>query len=301
MRSTFSLDDLQLFHRVVQQGSLRAASKVTGIPSATLSRRIKNLEQNLGCRLLERSAHHFSLTDMGRHYFNQCGPLLDDLQSIAEDLDIDQHSLSGVLKITAPVNLTQQWLGKCFFEFMQAYPKIRLQLVLSNRYENLVEQQFDAAFRIGGLRDNSWIGRRIGCINMGFCATPTYMTAAPTLQHPRDLLQHHLIVADPIDIWALTHQQTGEEFSLTPQAHFRSSDIWVAMDAASANLGVTLVPSYYFTHPHYEHRSLVSVLPEWQGAQRQVNLLYRDRQAISARLRAFIDFVVLWEDKHSFS
>jgi DNA-binding transcriptional LysR family regulator len=289
----------------VQQGGLRLASEATGIPTATISRRIKNLEQELGCRLLERSAHHFSLTDMGRHYFNQCGPLLDDLHAIADELDSDQHNLAGSLKITAPVNLTQQWLGKCFFDFMQAYPKIRLQLVLSGRYENLVEQQFDAAFRVGDPRDNRWIARHLWNTRMVLCASPDYLQLAPAINHPRDLLQQHLIVADYIENWVLTHKASGETFSFTPQAYLRSSDILVALDAAAANLGITLVPNYYF-YPQARppqlpqpHPQLVSVLPEWRGPVRPVNLLYRDREVMSARLRVFIDFVLAWMESYA--
>ncbi len=299
MKSGFSLDDLQLFHRLVQNGSLRAAADATGIPLATISRRLKILERDLGCRLLERSAHHFSLTDMGRHYYDQCGPLLDDLQSIADELETDQHELSGLLKITAPVNLSQQWLGQCFFDFMRAYPKIRLQLVLSNRYENLVEQQFDAAFRVGDLRDNSWIARHIWTTHLGFCASNHYLASAPAIDHPRDLLKHHLIVADPVDAWMLRNTDSNEIFSMTPQAYLRTSDIIVAMDAAAADLGITLVPDYYFSDPKHQHQQLQAVLPSWRGQERPVNLLYRDREVMSARLRAFIDFVLHWMEAHA--
>ena len=165
----------------------------------------------------------------------------------------------------------------------------------------LVEQQFDAAFRVGDLPDNSWIARHVWTMRMGCCAAPEYLKAAPELQHPRDLLQHHLVVADPIDIWTLTNQNTQEKFSLTPQAHFRSSDILVALDAAVANLGITMVPDYYFSNPQYSHRQLIPVLPEWQGPQRPINLLYRDRQVMSARLRAFIDYVIEWMHNYSVS
>jgi len=303
MKPRFSLDDLQLFHKVVQQGGLRLTSEATGIPTATISRRIKNLENDLGCRLLERSAHHFSLTDMGRHYFNQCGPLLDDLHAIADELDNDQHNLAGSLKITAPVNLTQQWLGQCFFEFMQAHPKIRLELVLSGRYENLIEQQFDAAFRVGSLRDNSWIARHLWNTRMALCASPAYLQSSPPVTHPRDLLQHHLVVADYIENWALTHKITGETFSFTPQAHLRSSDILVALGAATAGLGITLIPNYYFYQQCQElptiRPQVVTLLPDWRGPVRPVNLLYRDREVMSARLRTFIDFVLAWMESYA--
>ena len=300
MKSKPSLDDLQLFHDVVQQGSLRAASASLQIPIATLSRRLQKLERSLGCRLLERSAHHFALTEIGRQYFAACGPLLSDLQAVTSHLDEASHGLTGQLRITAPVNLSQQWLGQCFFDFMRRYPGIRLQLQLSNHYENLIEQQLDAAIRVGAPQDTGqWIARPVWQTFLALCASPAYMEKAPPIEHPRDLAQHALVVATPMSPWELTHKPSGEKFSVQPQPHFQSNDIKVALDAVSAGFGILLVPDYYFLQPHDsapQDRSsqLVPVLPEWYGQPRPIYLMYRDREVMSARLRVFVDHVVEW-------
>lgn len=300
MKSTPSLDDLQLFYRVVQQGSLRAAAISTGIPIATLSRRLQTLERSLGCRLLERSAHHFALTDMGQRYYTACGPLIDDLQAVTDHLDDARTSLSGPLRITAPVNLTQQWLGQCFFDFMQRYPGIRLQLVLSNHYENLVEQQFDAAIRVGEPQEStSWIARPVWQTHLALCASPAYLREAPALAHPRDLAQQALVVANPMNHWELTHNGSGEQCTVQPQPFFQCSDIQVALDAVSAGFGIVLVPDYYFLSPRDNLRQLTPVLPDWYGQPRPVYLMYRDRQVMSARLRALVDHVVEWMHKRA--
>jgi len=295
MKTKPSLDDLQLFQFVVQQGSLRAASIKAGIPIATLSRRLQKLERSLGCRLLERSAHHFALTDMGQRYFSACGPLLDDLQAVTEHLDGNRAGLAGPLRITAPVNLTQQWLGQCFFDFMLRYPEIHLQLQVSNHYENLIEQQLDAAIRVGEPQPStSWIARPVWQTRLALCASPAYLQRKPTLAHPRDLAQHALIVATPMNSWDLTHRQSGEVFSVVPQPYFECSDIQVALDAVDAGFGIVLVPDYYFLTPREQRRQLLPVLPDWYGQPRPVYLLYRDRAVMSARLRAFVDHVVAW-------
>lgn len=292
-----SLDDLQLFHLTVQQGSLRAAARALKMPIATLSRRLQALERSLGCRLLERSAHHFALTEIGRRYFTACGPLLNDLQAVTEQLDAVQHELSGPLKVTAPVSLSQHWLGQCFFDFMRRYPNIRLQLVASNQNENLIEQQLDAAIRVGDPQEDNWIARPIWQSHLGLCATPSYLERTPPIAHPRDLARHALIVAQPMSNWQLTHRTTSESFSVQPQPYFQSSDIDVALDAVAEGFGVMLVSHFYITSPRAAERRLVQVLPEWRGQPRQLYLMYRDRQALSARLRAFIDHVVEWMEQ----
>src|SRR5688572_20292580 len=119
MKYKFSLDDLQWFQLVVQHGGINSAAAESKIPPATLSRRLKALELALGGRLLERNAHHFALTEMVQHYYSRYTPLLANLQSINENLGEEQHQLGGHLKITAPVSMSQRWLGRCFFDFMK--------------------------------------------------------------------------------------------------------------------------------------------------------------------------------------
>lgn len=292
MKSSPSLDDLQLFHLTVQQGSLRAAARVLRMPIATLSRRLQKLESSLGCRLLERSAHHFALTEIGHRYFAACGPLLNDLHAVTQQLDAVQHELSGPLRITAPISLSQQWLGRCFFDFMRRYPNIRLQLVASNQNENLIEQQLDAAIRVGDPQEDNWVARQIWESHLGLCAAPSYLERMPSIEHPRDLAQHALIVAQPLSNWQLTHKSGTESFNVLPQPYFQCSDIGVALDATAEGFGVLLVSHFYFNS--VAARRLAQVLPDWRGQSRPIYLLYRDRQAISARLRAFIDHVVEW-------
>jgi LysR family transcriptional regulator AphB len=295
MKSTFSLDDLQLFQLVVQHGGINAAAAASGVPSATLSRRLKALELALGTRLLERSAHHFALTEMGRHYYARCTPLLADLRAIASTLEEDQHRLGGYLKITAPVSMSQRWLGPCFFEFMQLYPQIQLELVLSNQYENLLESSFDAAFRVGQPQDSNWIARYLYSTHMGLCASQDYLDSAPMVRHPRDLAAHRLIVAEPLSSWDLKHVDSGDVVTIDPQAALRTNDFVLAVNAVSANLGIAFLPDYYYARPdNAAPQPLQAVLPDWKARQRPVYMIYRDREVMSARLRAFIDFVLAW-------
>jgi LysR family transcriptional regulator AphB len=299
MESKPSLDDLQLFHQVAQLGSLRAASVSIGVPIATLSRRLQTLERTLGCRLLERSAHRFALTDAGQRYFAACGPLLEDLAAVTAHLDESRTGLSGPLRVTAPVNLTQQWMAPCYFAFMRRYPGVRLQLQVSNHYEDMIEQQLDAAIRVGEPQDSrQWIARPIGQTRLALCASTAYLQRAAPLTHPRELVNHTLVVATPMSRWDLAHRTSGEQCVIQPQPYFQSNDIQVALNAVDAGLGIVLVPDYYFRAPHKVARQLRPVLPDWFGQPRPIYLMYRDRHVMSARLRAFVDHVIEWMAQH---
>ncbi|EKF73647.1 LysR family transcriptional regulator [Alcanivorax hongdengensis A-11-3] len=294
MKSRFSLDDLQLFQQVVQHSGISAAAQATGIPPATLSRRLKQLEQALGGRLLERNAHYFALTELGEHYYQRCTPLLSELQDIRQQLDAQHTRLCGRLRITAPVSMTQNWLGACFNDFMAAYPGIELDLTLSNQYENLTEQHIDAAFRIGEPRDSSWVARPVWATRVALCAAPGYLARAGTPAHPRDLHDHALLASYPMDDWRLAHNDSGEVYRLSPQARLRVNDIGVAVAAARAGLGIALVPGYFFLGADGASQGLEAVLPQWQGIRRPLYLYYRDRDVMPTRLKTFIDFVLAW-------
>lgn len=290
MKSNFSLDDLRLFQQVVQHAGISAASKATGIPTATLSRRLKQLEQDVGGRLLERNAHHFALTELGEGYYQRCTPLLAELQDIRQQLGDAHAHLGGRLRITAPVGITQNWLGQCFSAFLLRYPGIELELTLSNQLENLVEQHIDAAFRVGELRDSSWVARKVWESRVALCASTDYLQRHGRPAHPEELHQHALIASYPLNEWWLEQVRSGENYRFNPQAKLRVNDVSVALDAAEAGVGITLLPGYFLT----QRKSLEAVLPDWQGIKRPLYLYYRDRDFLPARLSVLIDFVMQW-------
>lgn len=290
MKSNPSLDDLQLFQQIVQYAGISATAQATGVPAATLSRRLKRLEHAVGGRLLERNAHQFALTELGDGYYQRCAPLLAELQSVRQQLSDAHTHLRGRLRITAPVGIAQHWLGQCFNDFMRHYPGIELEVLLSNQIENLVEQHLDAAFRVGELRDSSWVARLVWQSHGQLCAAPAYLQQAGSPAHPQALHQHALIASYPVHEWVLEHAHTHESYRFNPQTRMRVNDVQLALDAARAGLGITLLPGY-FRRPD---DGLQRVLPDWEGDRRPLYLCYRDRSAMAARLQAFIDFVMHW-------
>lgn len=293
MDQGYSLDDLRLFVLTARHSSLTQASKELDVPMATLSRRLKRLEAQLGCRLFERNAHLFGLTSAGQMYLEQCGPLVADLSQASERLDRHYHSLCGVLRIAAPTNSAQNWLGRCTGAFMQMYPKIRLDLHLSNHNADLAEDRFDLAFRAGEPMQADWVARPVWRSRLRLCAASRYLRQAGVPAHPAELVRHRLIVSNPIRRWSLTHRSSGEVAGVLPEPAITVDDNLVALEFARHGQGIALLPDYNFTGD-VAIDGVESVLPDWEGPPRVINMLYRDRDLIPTRLRTFVDFVLQW-------
>ncbi|GAB6260718.1 LysR family transcriptional regulator [Photobacterium sp. R1] len=292
MRSNYSLDDMRLFVKAAACQSLTQAAEITGIPLATLSRRIKNLETQLQCRLLNRSAHYFSLTKEGKTYFSLCQPLIHELEQAQVQTDHQKQRLTGKIRITAPVNMTQEWLKRCFYDFMKRYPEVQLELVLSNELENLVMKEFDVAFRAGELADSEWIAKKLWQTPFVLCASQMYLSQHDPILHPRQLSSHKLIAAGHTPSWLMTNGKSCERFNLPlEETALTVNDIHVARDAAAEGLGITWMPAYYFETDALTRAGLTRLLPDWAGEAKSIWMMYRDRTMLSARMKAFIEHV----------
>lgn len=156
MKPDYSLDDLRLFWLVARSGSYKKASQESGVPLSTLSRRISVLEDALTVRLLERNAHRVTLTESGEEYLDRCGPLFDELNDITHQLYSAKQSAKGKLHVAAPINLAQQWFVSLLSRFMLQYPQIDIELTISNKnidlienHVDLIENHVDLAIRVG--------------------------------------------------------------------------------------------------------------------------------------------------------
>ncbi len=290
-----SLDDLKLFIKAAECNSLTEASEVLEIPLATLSRRLKNLENCVNGRLIDRNARQYVLTKLGESYFSACLPIISSLENVHKQLQSEQSSLGGSLKITAPTNMTQIWLKQCILDFSRLYPDINIELTLNNELEDLSAKKYDIAFRVGDLRNSEWIARSLWQIKFVLVASQNYLNCHPSISHPRELTHHKLITVSPKKQWHLVNHDNEETFQLKPNPVFHTNDILTAQSAAAEGLGIAMIPSYYTHFNSVLNRTLKPILPEWHGGQNNVWLMYRDRKQRPARISAFIDYVLTWQ------
>ncbi|WP_145513673.1 LysR family transcriptional regulator [Yersinia massiliensis] len=295
MKDKISLDDLNLFVSVVGAGSLTKVSETADIPLPTLSRRLTKLEQCIGGRLLNRSTRTITLTPLGRMYYDSCAGPLSECLSATTLLDDYHHSLTGKLVITAPINLTHQWVGDCIFNFMKKYPEISIDLMVTNRVIDLESLNIDAAIRVGKLKDSNWIAKKIMSSHYVFCASIEYLSKNSVPLVPSDLVNQHKLIMPRSDTeWQITNKSSNSEYVISAAPYMVVDDTELIIRAAKNNLGICLAP-FQFVKSLIERGELVHILPEWHGGIRPTYIMFRDRDYVPARLRAFISHVEKYE------
>lgn len=281
--------DLYFFIKVVEKGSIVAASRYLNVPTSTLSRRIQAFEADLGYKLIHRSAKKFGLTESGQRLFRSVSHTVQDLETRLEDVNSELSSLSGDIKVTAPVSLGHHYVKQWVFDFMQANPRITVEMFLSNDNVDLVKNSIDIAFRLGAVTLNDWVSRPLFRSVTVICAAPALLQRIGIPEHPSDLHRVPLVVMKRTPVWRF-HKGEDTEI-LVPKPYLRTDEIQFALDATRQGLGVACLPRYIVAEA-LACGELLQVVPGWEMEERQVNVIYPHRESLPVKTRAFIDFVV---------
>lgn len=289
-----TLTRMQAYVDVVEAGGYSPAARKIGRSKALLSKYVRELEDELGILLINRTTRQFSLTEPGQIYYQSA---LDILQRVAHLRDQVRESgagLSGKLRIAAPRSLSGGGFSLPFVEFAAAYPDLRLEIQLEDRIIDLVEERFDVAVRVTRLEDSSLIARRLADFTMVICATPEFLARHGTPASPRDILALPCIVdtnSKGRTSWVL--EDAGKEIILPVSAVIEANDPELCKDAALAGLGLTMVPEFSVEKELAEGR-LVSVLDDHVPKGAGFHAVYAHRRHVPAKVRVFVDFMSDW-------
>ncbi|EIF31013.1 transcriptional regulator [Burkholderia sp. Ch1-1] len=283
---------MEIFVAVVEAGSLTAAAERFDISSAMVGKHIRSLETRLATRLLTRTTRRQSLTEIGRQYYEQCRRILADVKDAESLAEAMAAAPRGVLKVTVPLTYGVEVFAPAMTEYLTAWPDITLELDLSNRVIDLVEEGFDASVRIGQLPDSSFVARPLKPYRMRACASPAYLARAGTPRTPEDLMQHECLGFlhwGREGSWRLGGE-TADENHLRA-GRFRANNGQALKVAALHGFGLVLQPEALLAR-EIASGELVSVLEDYLPEGVPVHLLYpRDRRA-TPKLTSFIDFVI---------
>ena len=286
------MDDLLLFVQLVRAGSLVSLSERQGVPVATISRRLKRLEQSLGVTLLYRSARRFQLSQAGEAYFQAFADRSDDWLYALEQLQQQSHDLSGPLTLSASSTLSIGPLRPVLRDFVKAYPDIELNMVLTNEIVDLQAKRVDLAVRIGPQPDSELMQQRLGQVATGlFIGTGLAQQLRWQAQlpcHPRQLHQQRLIVFEHISSWRLSDGQ--QHLELWPKAATRVSNIVMASELVASDMGIALLP-FSEMGPALAAGKVELLLPSWRGPMRDIFAVWPDGKLLSARARCLRDFL----------
>jgi DNA-binding transcriptional LysR family regulator len=286
------LNELYFFAKVVDQGGFSAAARELRIPKSRLSRAIAQLEARLGMRLLNRTTRRVTLTEAGRLYHRHCRDLLasaDAADQVAESL---RSTPSGLLKVAAPLGVADRDLSPLIPGFLAKYPQVRLNLVITSRRVDLVEDGFDLALRVRmpGDEEPHLVTKRFAVADASLVATPRFLKRHPKLRHPSDLENLAIVGmanADGFVRWRLEHR-SGETFNLRLNPRLAADHFTVLRDAALGHIGLTYLPDLYCNEEIKDGR-FIKVLPEWSKPSATVQAVYLSHRGMLPSLRAFID------------
>jgi DNA-binding transcriptional LysR family regulator len=288
------IEDIRLFLRVLDLGSISAAARTLELSPAVASQRLKRLEAALGVRLLQRSTRQLKVTPEGAALAERGRPLIEDLEALTSDLGRAAEEVTGTLRVTLPAAFGRQYISPLLPEFLARHPRLRLSIDLSDAMLDLVAEGFDLGLRIGTLEDSNLIARRLADNRRLLCASPGYLERRGVPKAPGDLEQHDCLLMagakGPRDRWTLLSPD-GSETTVRVRGPGESNTGEVVRDAALAGLGISLHSAWHVCEDLKAGR-LEVVLPEYRLPESAIYAVMPERRLMLPRVRAFIDFVV---------
>jgi DNA-binding transcriptional LysR family regulator len=287
-------NDLLLFARVAELGSLSRAAERLGMPKSTVSRRLAALEQRLGERLLTRTTRRQSLTELGQQLLEHARQVVAEVEAVQALSEHRQALPSGRLRVSMPSDVAILLLADALAAFVALHPAIQLDLDLSPRRVDLLAERFDLAVRIGDLpADSRLAARRLAVFRNGLYAAPDYLAAHGEPAHPEQLMQHQavrLLGADGQPLaWRLLHGEQVWEGLPPGRAAANSPELLIRL--AQAGVGVAAVPDH-FAEPLLRQGRLRRVLPGWCPPPHSAWAVFPERRLMPAKTRAFIAMLV---------
>lgn len=289
----FDLNDIAMFVQVVRHGSFAEAGRRLGLPPNTLSRRIQQLEAQLGTRLMQRSTRKLTLTSAGQAFHERCAGAVDGLVEAGQALMTGSQQPSGLVRVAAPADFLDFFPMEWVAEFLARHPLVRLDFVLSDAKADLIAEQIDVAFRGGSLPDSGYVGRQLlGARSDGMVASPAYIAARGAPATLQDLADHDCVTtAHPSgrSTWRLAGPD-GVEEEVQVAGRFSGNTAQALRRATVAGLGIALLPPAMATLDLQAGR-LLRVLPQYQRTGQGLSVLYPSRRQLPLAVSAFIGLV----------
>ena len=287
------LQAMSMLIKVVESGSFSAASKALNVPLPTVSRKIAELENQLGVRLLHRTTRTLSLTDSGYDYLDSCKRILEQVEEAESKAKGEYLAPRGDLVVTAPVMFGRLYVLPIIIEFLSRYENINVQLLLSDKNVNLFEDEVDMAIRIGTLPDSSMIATQVGSMRMVTCASPAFLAAQEEILSPFDLTRLSCISLDaaitlPSWRYRLPDNRGNTHIDIAPRLTVNGSHC--AVEAAVQGVGVTQQLHYQVKNA-IDQGDLQVILKAFEPDPIPVHLLHKTRQYLPQKMQSFLAFI----------
>ena len=283
------LNDLYYFAMVVEHGGFAAAERALGIPKSRLSRRITQLESDMGVRLLQRSTRRFAVTDVGNSVYRHAQTMLAEAQAARDVVDRLSATPRGLVKVSVPVSLAQQQMPMLLPDFIALYPEVRVQFQVTNRRVDLINEGFDVALRVRSKLDDdgSLVMRSFGRIQELLVASPRYLDGMGRPATPDDLAEHVTLSMGEDDArqrWEL-HGPDNEVRNVDLRPRIAGFDFPMLRSLAWQGVGITMLPETLCAEL-VRARELEVVLPEWRLPQGICHAVFASRRGMRSAMKS---------------
>lgn len=283
---------MAVFAKAVELGSFSAAGSALEMSSQLVGKHVQMLEQHLGVRLLNRTTRRQHLTDIGREFYERTKSILAEVEA-AEGLAAETRAIPrGRLRINAPVTFGIHALSPKLPEYLAAYPEVTLELSMTNRGVDVIDEGYDLVFRIGQLTDSSLIARPLAPYRLILCAAPSYLAARGPINTPQDLSRQECLGFLHPELskqWTLIGPEGAVTVPVSGRLMVDSGEALMA--AAVAGVGVLLQP-FEIVEPYLVSGKLVTLLPDYTAPTRPMHILYAPDRRMTPKLRSFIEFAM---------
>lgn len=277
-----------VFVRVVEAGSLRGAARELGMPKSNVSRRLADLEAQLGVQLLQRTTRRLRLTDAGEAYFRGARAAVTALLEAERDAHALQATPRGLLRVTAPVTFAAQYLWPVVHEYLRAYPEVQVSVHLTDRMVDLVKEGFDVAVRAGPMADSSLVAKRLQGTPFFTVASPELLSAHPRPRKPEELAKMPCVVRGEGLEESWRFRRAGVPFDVAVRGRFGCTSFLMLRDAALASHGVAHLPAL-FAAEGLRNGTLVRLFERFEMPSAPLHLVYPSQRHVAPKVRAFVD------------
>lgn len=291
MTTKLDLNALVLFYEVVNSQSLTRASDKLRVPKSTISRKLSILEHQLGSQLLKRGRKVVALTDIGHVVYNHTQRIVSEIEDAGFEASQMQSELSGVFRVSLPIDFGVSWLGRLVAEFAVIHPHIQMIIEINNRWVDVSQEPYDVAIHLGPPRNSHLPVKVFTSLSRGIYASPDYLKRKGSVHSIEDLQNHDCIVTEhqrDEGVWNFLSSASGKVVDI--EARVVVNNIGMAREIAIGGLGLGILPNVMCKNDVAASR-LVRLLPDWRSPPLQASAFYSGRRRMPRKTRAFIDFL----------
>lgn len=287
------LEDMALFVRIVDAGSITKAADQLDIAKSAVSRRLKDLETRLGIQLISRTTRQSHLTEAGVHYYQRANSILGEVDALNETTSGIKTQIEGTLKMTAPLSFGLLHLNEVINDYANQYPDLNFELKFSDRHIDLVEEGYELAIRIGELQDSSYQAKPLTTIRNVICASPEYLSRMGVPANLTDLADHkflHYGLSAQNHIELIDSQGQTQTFSIPKNSKMKANNGDFLLDMAIRGHGITFAPTF-IAYQALACGELIAILKDYKLPLFNAYAVYPQNRFLSQRCRLLIDFI----------